>query len=196
MLIAKIIKSNSHLDYVARVLDSLETPHPPTPRDYFFGQFVKIRANEEQDVIGIIYNSQLLNPEYGNYGPRLSTPSELNIVFSPDYLNEQGVLVGILLLGSRTRETTHQGVPRAVLSINSHVESVPDDEILAFHRDARGELQLGYYAHVMTHAGKFAYQALMAILDQLQTLISEPDQARLAVLRKSLTWQEMMGRRQ
>ena len=48
-------------------------------------------------MIGVIYNSQLINPEYGSYRPRLSTPAKLNTVFSPDYLNEQGILISILL---------------------------------------------------------------------------------------------------
>ena len=192
MLIAKIIKSNSHLDYVASILDSLETPEPPAIADYHFGQFVKISV-KDGDVIGVIYNSLLLNPEYGNYGPRLSTPSELNTIFSPDYLNEQGVLIGILLLGWRAANTKHHGVPRVVLPINSEVETMSDEEVLAFHRDAQGTLQLGYYAQVTTHAGMFAFQVMTAVLDQLGGLCSENDRARLAVLRKSLTWQQTIG---
>ena len=63
-------------------------------------------------MIGVIYNSQLINPEYGNYGPRLSTPSRLNTVFSPDYLNEQGVLISILLLGWGIGNESRQEIPR------------------------------------------------------------------------------------
>jgi hypothetical protein len=107
MLIAKITKSNSHVDYFARVLDSLETSVNLAPADIQFGQFVKIKVGDEE-VIGVIYNSQLINPEYGNYGPRLSTPAKLNTVFSPDYLNEQGVLISILLLGWKSGDESRQ----------------------------------------------------------------------------------------
>ncbi|MCG3164171.1 MAG: hypothetical protein JMDDDDMK_05654 [Acidobacteria bacterium] len=193
MLIAKIIKSNSHVDYSARVLDSLETSANLTPADYQFGQFVKIEVGDAE-VIGVVYNSQLINPEYGNYGPRLSTPSALNTVFSPDYLNEQGVLISILLLGWKDAGGNHQGVPRVVLPINSHVETMSDAEVRAFHHDGNETLQAHYYSHVTTHAGLFAFQLLSAIVDQLDGLASDKDRARLGVLRKTLAWQQTIGR--
>ncbi|MCI0525404.1 MAG: hypothetical protein L0Y75_09100 [Acidobacteria bacterium] len=196
MLIAKITKSNSHVDYFARVLDSLETSVRLSPADYQFGQFVKISV-ADTEVIGVIYNSQLINPEYGNYGPRLSTPSELNSVFSPDYLNEQGVMISILLLGWKSGDKSHQGVPRVVLPINSHVETMSDAEVRAFHYGGRSEgdsLQAHYYSHVTIHAGLFAFQLLSAIVDQLDRLANDKDRARLDVLKKTLAWQQTIGR--
>jgi hypothetical protein len=198
MHIAKIIKSNSHVDYAARVLDSLETHEPPTTADYHFGQFVKVLAKGKNgeyrgEAVGVIYNSQLINPEYGNYGPRLSTPPELNAVFSPDYLNEQGVLIGILLLGWRDAGGCQQGVPREVLPINSDVEVMTDQEVSAFHHDENGSLQVHYYSHITTHAGSFAFQLLTAIVDHLERLSTEDERARLGVLRKSLVWQQTIG---
>jgi len=199
MYIAKIINSNSHVDYVARVLDSLEIAEPPQSTDYHFGQFVKISfkdkaGNSPGRAIGVIYNSQLINPEYGNYGPRLTAPPELNAVFSPDYLNEQGVLIGILLLGWHDETGPQQGVPREVLPINSEVETMDDAEIRAFHHDHSGGLQLAYYSHLTTHAGSFASQLLSAIISQLDLLTSEKERARLNVLRQALAWQQTIGK--
>jgi hypothetical protein len=196
MLIAKITKSNSHVDYFARVLDSLETSINLSPGDFQFGQFVKIKVGDEE-VIGVIYNSQLINPEYGNFGPRLSTPAKLNAVFSPDYLNEQGILISILLLGWKSGDESRQDTPRVVLQINSHVETMSDDEVRAFHyggRDGGGSLQAHYYSHVMTHAGLFAFQLLSAIADQLERLVDDRDRARLDVLRKTLSWRQTIGK--
>ncbi|HKX26381.1 MAG TPA: hypothetical protein VJ302_01690 [Blastocatellia bacterium] len=199
MRIAKIIKSNSHVDYAARVLDSLEISRPPSTADYHFGQFVKIPAKDREgqkrgEAIGVIYNSQLINPEYGNYGPRLSTPPEINAVFSPDYLNEQGVLIGILLLGWRSDGGRQQGVPREVLPINSDVETMASDEVRAFHHDESGALQFHYFSHITTHAGPFAFQLLSAIVDQLDVLTTERERSRLNVLRRSLAWQQTVGK--
>jgi hypothetical protein len=196
MLIAKITKSDSHVDYSARVLDSLETPTALSPADYQFGQFVRIGVGDA-DVIGVIYNSQLINPEYGNYGPRLSTPSKLNSVFSPDYLNEQGVLISILLLGWKGGAEIRQGVPRVVLPIHSPVETMTNEEVRAFHYGGAGEggdLQAHYYSHITTHAGLFAFQLLSAIVDQLDRLANDRDRARLDVLKKTLAWQQTIGR--
>lgn len=195
MRIAKIIKSNSHVDYSARVLDSLETPAPPSATDYCFGQFVKIRTATPGAAVGVIYNSMLINPEYGNYGPRLSTPPELNTVFSPDYLNEQGVMIGILLVGARDAAGVNvQGVPREVLPINADVEQMSDDEVRAFHHTADGTLEFHYYAHVCAHAGPFAPALLVSIVGQLEGLTSKREQSRLAVLKRTLAWQQTVGR--
>lgn len=195
MLIAKITKSNSHVDYFARVLDALDASLNLSPADFQFGQFVKIEVGDEE-VIGVIYNSQLINPEYGNYGPRLSTPAKLNAVFSPDYLNEQGVLISILLLGWKSGDESRQDTPRVVLPINSHVETMSDDEVRAFHYGGRdgGGLQAHYYSHVMTHAGLFAFQLLSAIVNQLERLADDRDRARLDVLRKTLAWRQTIGK--
>lgn len=192
MLIAKIIKSNSHVDYAARVLDSLETGGAPGIADYGFAQFVKVPVSGGE-VVGVIYNSQLVNPEYGNYGPRLSTPPELNSVFSPDYLNEQGVMIGILLLGWRDASGWHQGIPRTVLPINSQVETMTSDEVRAFHQGQNSTVQVTYYAHLTTHAKEFAFQLLSAICDQLEPLANAAEAARLNVLRRTLDWQQTVG---
>src|SRR3712207_6725409 len=103
MKIAKIVKSNSHVDYVGRVVDSLDVAEPPTHDDYCFAQFVSLPVDEREEIVGVIYNSVLVNPDYANYGPRLSPKPDLGH-FSPDYLNEQGLLIGILLLGARSAD--------------------------------------------------------------------------------------------
>ena len=100
--IAKIVKSNSHVDYVARVIDELDADVPPAAEDYGFAQFVAVPLKEGVEAVGVIYDSQLVNPEYGNFGPRLSSHADLKIL-SPDFLHEQGVLLGVLLLGWRER---------------------------------------------------------------------------------------------
>ncbi|MFN0110203.1 MAG: hypothetical protein ACKVZH_15215 [Blastocatellia bacterium] len=192
MLIAKVVKSNSHVDYLARVLDSFESKESPKSEDYGFAQFVKVAVGAGE-VVGVIYNSQLINPEFGNYGPRLSTPPELNSVFSPDYLNEQGVMIGVLLLGWRDGQKSNHGIPRAVLPINSQVEVMTDDEVRQFHCGKNGAAQLGYYAHLTTHAGDFAFQLLAAIADQLEELLDESERARLSVLRRTISWQQTVG---
>ena len=193
MRIAKVIKSNSHVDYAARVLDSLETPAPPTAADYCFGQFVKV-VTARGEAVGVIYNSQLINPEYGNYGPRLSTPPELNSVFSPDYLNEQGVMIGILLLGWKYEERYQHGIPREVLPINANVEKMTEAELRAFHHTANGVIEVHYYTHITTHAGLFAFALLDEIANQLEPLTTESERARLNVLRRTLAWQQTIGK--
>lgn len=192
MRIAKIVRSNSHVDYVARVFGPREIAEDVTPNDYRFGQFVKI-AGHGGEVVGVIYNSFLINSAYGDFGPRLSTSQEQNAIFSPDYLNEQGVLIGLLLVGWHDGQAYQQGLPREVLPLNADVETLSDEEVCAFHHTPSNGLELKYYNHVTTHAGYFTFQLLSTIVDQLEVLCEDRDRARLQVLRKSLAWQQTMA---
>jgi hypothetical protein len=195
--LARIVKSNSHVDYVGRVIDVLDTDEPPAATDYGFGQFVSIPLDDEQEVIGVIYNSLLANPDYGNYGPRLSPAADLSVL-SPDYLNEQGVLIGILLLGWRERSTggaaiTHHAVPRRVIPVNQYIYRLSDEDAQKFHMDAEGHVQLHYYSQIITHAGPFSISLIEAILDQLEPACAPEQRQRLCVLKSALMWQRTVG---
>ena len=101
--IARIVKSNSHVDYVARVVDELDADEPPGPEDYGFAQFVSVPLAESAEAVGVVYDTQLVNPDYASFGPRLSSHAELKVL-SPDFLHEQGVLLGLLIVGWRERD--------------------------------------------------------------------------------------------
>lgn len=193
MKIAKIVSSNSHIDYIGRVVDSLDTAQPPQAEDFGFAQFVKISLEDETAVVGVIYDTMLVNPEYANYGPRLSPKPELKN-FSPDYLNEQGFLIGILLLGSidKTGKITH-GVPRRAIAAGQDVFKIEADEIKKFHTAANDCLQIHYYSQVVAHAGLFAAPLLETIIEELSLDCSDSDKQRLGVLKQTLAWQRAFG---
>jgi hypothetical protein len=190
--IAKIVKSNSHVDYAGRVIDALDADEAPSMEDYGFAQFVSMPLDGEE-VVGIIYNSLLANPEYGNYGPRLSPVAELSVL-SPDYLNEQGLLIGILLLGWRSSEgVNYQAVPRRVVPVNQEVYRLETESVQAFHRDAQGHTQLHYYSQVMAHAGPFGLPLVEAIIEQLEPGCYPEERQKLCVLKQTLVWQRTVG---
>jgi hypothetical protein len=190
-IIAKIVKSNSHVDYVGRVLDRLETASPPSAEHYRFGQFVSIQSGTSK-MVGLIYNSQLINPEYGRLGPRLSSSADMNQVFSPDLVDEQGVLIGVLLVGWIDADSTvYQGVPREVIAVNSEIVSMSDEEVRRFHTEKDERIVLHYYSQVITHARQFAPQLMLAVLDQLESLFGERSKSEIAVLRRTLNWQQV-----
>jgi len=193
MIIAKIVSSNSHIDYVARVIDALDVAAPPTMEDYGFAQFVKLPFEDETQIVGVIYDSMLVNPEYANYGPRLSPKPEL-ASFSPDYLNEQGFLIGILLLGTvdKAQRITH-GVPRRVVPAGQDVYKIEAVEIKKFHTDANDCLQIHYYSQVVAHAGLFSVPLLEAVIEELSLDCSDSDRQRLVVLKQTLAWQRTLG---
>ena len=192
MKIAKIVSSNSHIDYVGRVIDGLDANEPPTAEDYGFAQFVRL-PTENEEVVGVIYNSMLVNPEYANFGPRLSPKPELGS-FSPDYLNEQGFLIGILLLGTKgLDDAILHGVPRRVVPAGQDVYKIDRAEVKKFHADENECLQIHYYSQIVAHAGLFAVPLLESIIEQLSLDCSESDRQRLGVLKQTLAWQRTMG---
>jgi hypothetical protein len=191
--LAKIVKSNSHVDYVGRVIDQLDVDAPPSASDYGFAQFVLIPLEDGSEVIGVIYNSQLINPEYGNFGPRLSSSSD-NSVLSPDYLNEQGLLLGILLLGWRdSAKSNHQSVPRRVIPVNQDIYRLADEDVHGFHLDTDGHVRLHYYSQIITHAGPFSASLIEAIIEQLEPVCQPEERQRLCVLKQALVWQRTVG---
>lgn len=193
MKIAKIIKSNSHIDYVGRVVDELDAENPPSAEDYGFAQFVNLPLSETEEIVGVIYNSLLMNPDYANFGPRLSPKPELGS-FSPDYLNEQGFLIGILLLGTRNGEGKIQhGVPRKVVPAGQDVYKISASDVKRFHTDENDCLQIHYYSQIVAHAGLFAVPLLEAIIEQLSLDCAEQDRQRLGVLKQTLSWQRTLG---
>jgi hypothetical protein len=192
MKIAKIVSSNSHIDYVGRVIDHLDADSPPDHSDYGFAQFVKLRV-ETEEIVGVIYDSKLINPEYANFGPRLS-PRPALASFSPDYLSEQGILIGILLLGTVDGDgNVVHGVPRRIIPAGSDVEKIDAVAARRFHLDGDGCVQIHYYSQVIAHAGLLAVPLLESIIDQLAPDCSPVDSQRLGVLKQSLQWQRTMG---
>lgn len=193
MKIAKIVSSNSHIDYVARVIDTLDVAAPPTAEDFGFAQFVKIALEDETEIVGVIYDTVLVNPDYANFGPRLSPKPDLRN-FSPDYLNEQGFLLGILLLGTidKAKKILH-GVPRRAVPAGQDVFKIETEEIKRFHTDANECLQIHYYSQIVAHAGLFAAPLLEAIIDELSLECSDSDKQRLGVLKQTLAWQRTLG---
>src|SRR6266567_2405828 len=118
MYIGKIVKSDSHINYVCQIYGPREVEMEPSPADYAFGRFVRIAVRAEQDdthdakviyalgkstepqtyAVGVIYDTILLNPAFGSLGPRLSNETQVEL-FSPDYISEKAVLIYVMVLG-------------------------------------------------------------------------------------------------
>lgn len=197
-LLGKVVKSNTHCDYVVQVCDRHELTDPPAPEDYGFGQFVKLEKDGRHWAVGIIYNSQLFNPMFLNSGPRLS--SEPDPMFTPDLISEVRTLLGVVLVGSLERTDTdtvygNHGIPRMVVPIDTPVYAMTPAEIYTFHCTASGHPQFSYYGHLLRSGGVFAAQLTQQVLAELVSSdrFSEADQRALDILCKELTWKNTMG---
>jgi hypothetical protein len=189
MYIGKIVNSGSHVDYTCQVYNPGEVEHLPQPEDYGFGAWVGVEGGQGGCLVGAIYNTILLNPEFGSLGPRLSPREELS-VFSPDYLAEKATLVAVVILGALRVEkqalVPHQGVPSVAASIDDRVRGLRREEIVAFHTSDRG-LRLGYLPTLTAMNNPLAAQLVLRIIAMLCELFPA-DAQRLAILRNNLAW--------
>lgn len=195
--IGKVVKSNSHCDYVVQVDDSQDVGSPPCPEDCGFGQFVALENNSRHWAVGLIYNSQLFNPLFLNSGPRLS--SEPDPFFTPDLVQETRTLLGVVLVGSMVVETGNaygwHGIPKVVVPVNTPVKKMSEEDVYQFHRSASGQSQFCYYSQLLRSGGTFATQLAQQVLMELisSELFQGADQRALEVLCKELSWKNTMA---
>lgn len=193
MLIGKIARSSSHIDYVCQVFQGGEVAEPPPPEGHAFGSFVRVARGSGQTpaargaIVGLIYNTVLMNPEFGALGPRLSPVADL-AVFSPDYLNEKLTLVGIVAIGTVDGQgAASHGVPAQTAQIDAPVESLGDEEILAFHADGKGGVRLGYAPLLLAHGNPLARHLLLNVIARLEALCPQACPP-LEVLKVNVAW--------
>ena len=187
MLIGKIVRSSSHVDYVCQVYQAGEVAEPPQPGDHAFGTFVRIGPGATQAIIGLVYNTVLMNPDFGTLGPRLSPVPDLE-VFSPDYLNEKVTLVGIIAIGTwgGTGLASH-GVPPESAQIDALVERLGDEEVAAFHAGAQGNPRVGYAPLLVAHGSPLVRHLLLNVVECLEGLYPQAH-AQLQVLKVNVAW--------
>ena len=187
MVIGKISSSSSHIEYVCQVHGPHESEQPPRPEEYGFGTLVGVARREGGYLVGVISNTTLLNPEFGNLGPRLSPEPDL-AVFSPDYLAEKLTLVSITVLGAVEADgRATQGVPAISAEIDATVRRLSDDEIVAFHRTPQG-LRAAYLPVLLDMANNpLAPSLALRLIEQLERLFPQ-EAPRLALLKDHLAW--------
>jgi hypothetical protein len=197
MRLGKVVKSNSHCDYIVELDDEKSRDDSPKPDDYGFGSFVKLNSKDRHWAVGLIYNSQLFNPMFLNMGPRLS--SEPDPVFTPDLISETRTLLWTVLIGTLNGQDDNsygiQGIPKVVVPVNTPVYKMTQAEIYRFHLSQEHRPQFCYYSHLLRCGGTFAAQLTQQVLTELidSQLFAETDQRALAILCKELSWKTLIG---
>jgi hypothetical protein len=150
--------------------------------------------------VGLIYDTLLLNPEFGTLGPRLSNDAQVEL-FSPDYVSERAVLVLILLLGTVTSlpggalHVSH-GVPPVAPDLGAEVAALPDNAVRAFHYFADGSagpggpkpyLHMGYLPHAIAQDNPLLPMAILRTVERLERLLPE-SAALLTIVKRNFAW--------
>ena len=223
MIIGKIVKSNSHINYICQIYRPLEIEVPPDVAAYAFGHFVRVavhsglsdlsRKRQARDqsrdeesscyTVGVIYDTQLLNPTFGSLGPRLSTETQVEL-FSPDYLAEKAVLVHLVMLGMMEQHRSScsplklhivHGIPSFPLELNSSVETMTDEDVYRFHlfhdhghaENQHAYLHMGYLPHMIAQQNSLIPLVILRIIDQLEQLFPQ-HLALLSILKRNFAW--------
>jgi len=193
--IGKILESNSQIDYICEIYGKNDVEYPPSHSDYKFGQFVSIEKrieNKQIEFVGVIYNSQIVDPEQGRSGPKLSRPEEQNM-FYPSYVDEKKTIVGIALLGyiesSDERKRKRHCIPPWTLEVDDIVVKLNEEEMVFFH-EIEDEIKLGYYQNLLGVAGQFGKDLLSIIITRLKE--KRPKERRsLSLIEKNLEYKKM-----
>ncbi len=223
MIIGKIVKSSSHINYVCQIYGPLEIEVLPDVAAYAFGHFVRVavhsrcsdlaRYRQERNqgmdeesscyIVGVIYDTQLLNPTFGSLGPRLSTETQVEL-FSPDYLSETAVLVHLVMLGMVEQQRSSSGtlktrivhgIPSFPLELNSSVETMTDEDVHRFHlfhdqghaESQHDYLHMGYLPHLIAQQNSLIPLVILRIIDQLEPLFPQ-HLVLLSILKRNFAW--------
>ena len=195
--IGSIVSSNSHLDYVVEVFKERDCDRPPELHEREFGQPVFIKKTidgTEHAVMGVIYDTQLVDPDQGRTGPRLAQDDQAQ--FTPGYIEERTTLAGVALLGTavitedRTiAEPTHQ-MPRWTLEVEDTVFHCPDEVTINFHT-IKDQIQLAYIDRLVDIAGDLGAEVIVALIERLRGMLpdDDPNQRVLDVVEQNIQWQ-------
>ena len=220
MIIGKIVKSSSHINYICQIYGPLEIEVPPDVAAYAFGHFVRVAVPSRHSdltriidhsideecschIIGVIYDTQLLNPTFGSLGPRLSTETQVEL-FSPDYLTEKAVLVHLVMLGMVEQHRSSSGplkihivhgIPSFPLELNSSVETMTDEDVHGFHlfhdqgntENQHAYLHMGYLPHLLAQQHNLIPLVILRIIDQLEHLLPQ-HLSLLSILKRNFAW--------
>jgi hypothetical protein len=201
LTIASIVESNGQMDYIAEVYRDHDKENVPEKQDYEFGQPVYITTTvrgEEHALVGVIYDSRLVDPDQGRDGPRLSTPDQE--LFVPGYVDEKQTLLGIALLGfaelapaegGQEFASVSQELPRWTLDIDDPVSKLSSEGFRQFHYPEDG-LQLRYYDRLIETAGQFGAEVTLSLIERLRTETSSEN--TLDVIEQKVRWETSSDR--
>ncbi len=189
MEIGRIVKSNSHVEFVCQVWGPGEIDDPPDDGDYGFGTLVLVQldgTDPTSGIVGVVFDTILHNPEFGSQGPRLTPVSE-SPVLAPDRLAETAILAGILALGTLGPDGARHGVGAVSAKVGASVHSLDEARVRAFHLPD-DKFAVGYVPHLLAHQHPLIGEVLLSIAAQLSHIFPDESSA-LAVIRDNLAWQ-------
>lgn len=186
--IGKVVKSNGHADYVVQVFGASDVAEPPRPIDHAVGTFVAFKVDTGH-LVGVVYDTILLNPEYGSLGPRLSPRLETQ-VFSPDYLDEKATVLGVVIVGELdgAGRPSH-AMPSLAAEVDTEACVMDEPAVRRFHAMPGHPAlpRIGYLPRLVARGGEVAPELAQHLLLHLARLFPEEEKL-LRVLRENVAF--------
>ncbi|MDX1919322.1 MAG: hypothetical protein SFU25_01145 [Candidatus Caenarcaniphilales bacterium] len=176
--IANIVKSTSHIEYVAQVINPKKTVGIESA-DFCLGRFVLI----DKKHVGIVYDTELFNPN----SLTLSAQKEDNNIYAPDLQDEVEVLLKILLLGNLNDKKSKQDLPVEALEAGMEVVQMSDEQIKDFHLIDE-KVQVRYLSNLNSFGSKLNPGLFKAISAQLQKFLSPEQYKIIKTIERNLEW--------
>ena len=202
LAIGSIVGSNSHMDYTVEIYNQHDRDRDPGPHEYGFGQPVFVHTTidgTEYVMMGVIYDTQLVDPDQGRTGPRLAQDDQHQ--FTPGYVEERTTLAGVALLGTAevapddSIRAPEHGMPPWTLSVDDTVLRCPDAVTVAFHTDGNGGLRMAYLDRLLDVAGDFGAEVTLAMIERLRDAFDDDSSQRvLDVIERNVRWQASTDR--
>lgn len=201
LTLGSIVASNTQMDYVAEVYRDHEKERVPEKQDYEFGQPVYSTTTvrgEKRALVGVVYNSRLVDPDQGRDGPRLSTPDQE--LFVPGYVDEKQTLLGVAFLGTAELTPASDGddfaavsqeMPRWTLDIDERVSKLSSTGFRQFHC-FEGGIRLRYYSRLVATADQFGAEVTLSLIERLRA--ETENERMLDVIEQKVRWEASSDR--
>jgi hypothetical protein len=137
-------------------------------------------------MVGLIYDTQLLNPDSLLLSPQKEEVSE----FAPDLHDQTSTILKILLVGDQSS----QEFPSSCIAAGTGVFEMAGPEVADFHTGSSGELQMRYLLNLNNLAGRLNPGLLSKVCRQLRELLAPANVRILELIERDLRWRLMVGR--
>ncbi len=177
--IATIIRSSSHLEYVAQVINPKKEAGL-TPLDYTLGSFLLLG----QKTVGVVYDTELFNP----HSLSLTSQKEEFHTFVPDLQDEVDVLLKVLMLGTLENDCGNQNLPTETLEPGLEVCQMSNEQIKNFHLTKEGKVQVRYLLNLNNFGNKLSPGLFNCISAKLKPLLPVEQFKIIEVIERDLLW--------
>lgn len=195
--LGRIVKTNSHVEYLCRVHRKQEEAYTPVAKDYAFGRFVAVALTESDGtplghLIGVVFNTHIFDPEFPALNRSQLDDAELAVTL-PVYLDAAFTMVEILGIGWQDAQGTyHQTVPPHAPAINAEVRPMTQADVKLFHAPRDGVFQIDYLTFLAGHGHQLVNQIVLQHIRWLRTAFPEHGKA-LEVIYNIVAWRSIVG---